>query len=53
MRKARKPVSRTRSRKATPRSTAKRTRCLAKTKNGKQCKRYTDGRSKNCSVHKK
>jgi hypothetical protein len=32
---------------------AKRMRCAAKTKNGKACKRFTDGKSKLCSVHKK
>ena len=32
---------------------AKRIRCAAKTKNGKQCKRFTDGRAKLCSVHKR
>lgn len=30
-----------------------RIRCAAKTKAGKQCKRFTDGKSKFCSVHKK
>ncbi|MFZ5980578.1 MAG: hypothetical protein ACOYVF_08080 [Candidatus Zixiibacteriota bacterium] len=30
-----------------------RMRCAAKTKAGKQCKRFTDGKSKFCSVHKK
>jgi hypothetical protein len=31
----------------------KKVRCAAKTKDGKQCKRVTDGKSKFCSVHKK
>lgn len=31
----------------------KRMRCAAKTKKGKACKRFTDGKSKLCSVHKK
>jgi hypothetical protein len=34
-------------------ATKKKVRCAAKTKEGKQCKRTTDGRSKYCSVHKK
>ncbi|HVP06521.1 MAG TPA: hypothetical protein VMS71_01670 [Candidatus Acidoferrum sp.] len=32
---------------------AKRMRCAAKTKSGKACKRYTDGKSRLCSVHKR
>lgn len=31
----------------------KKTRCAAKTKDGKMCKRFTNGKSKYCSVHKK
>ncbi|MEW6411410.1 MAG: hypothetical protein AB1483_02930 [Candidatus Zixiibacteriota bacterium] len=31
----------------------KKVRCAAKTKDGKACKRFTDGKSKYCSVHKK
>jgi hypothetical protein len=30
-----------------------RIRCAAKTKDGKKCKRFTDGKGKLCSVHKK
>jgi len=35
------------------RATKKKVRCAAKTKAGKQCKRFTDGKSKYCSLHKK
>ncbi len=31
----------------------KKVRCAAKTKDKKQCKRFTNGKSKFCSVHKK
>ena len=31
----------------------KKIRCAAKTKDGKRCKRFTDGRSKFCALHKK
>ena len=31
----------------------KKVRCAAKTQAGKACKRFTDGKSKYCSVHKK
>ena len=31
----------------------KKVRCAAKTKDKKQCKRFTNGKSKYCSVHKK
>jgi len=31
----------------------KKVRCAAKTKAGKRCKRFTDGKSKYCSLHKK
>ncbi|MEA2030348.1 MAG: hypothetical protein U9N55_01970 [candidate division Zixibacteria bacterium] len=31
----------------------KKIRCAAKTAAGKRCKRFTDGKSKYCSVHKK
>ena len=40
-------------RKAVAKKRSKRIRCMAKTKDGKQCKRFTDGKSKLCSVHKK
>ena len=40
-------------RKAVAKKRSKRIRCAAKTKAGKQCKRFTDGKSKYCSVHKK
>ena len=39
--------------KAVAKKRSKRIRCAAKTKAGKQCKRFTDGKSKYCSVHKK
>ena len=39
--------------KAVAKKRSKRIRCGAKTKDGKQCKRFTDGKSKFCSVHKK
>ncbi len=32
---------------------AKKVRCAAKTAAGKRCKRFTDGKSKYCSAHKK
>lgn len=56
MRKAKKATSRRKaaSRKKTTRKAAtKKVRCAAKTQAGKACKRYTDGKSKFCSVHKK
>ena len=31
----------------------KKVRCAGKTKAGKRCKRFTDGKSKFCSAHKK
>ncbi len=31
----------------------KKVRCAAKTKDGKRCKRFTDGKGKFCSLHKK
>jgi hypothetical protein len=31
----------------------KKVRCVGKTKAGKKCKRFTDGRSKFCALHKK
>ena len=31
----------------------KKIRCAAKTKAGKRCKRFTNGKSKNCSLHKR
>ena len=31
----------------------KKVRCAGKTKAGKKCKRFTDGRSKFCALHKK
>jgi len=34
------------------RRAVKKVRCAAKTKAGKRCKRFTDGRSKYCSMHK-
>ena len=39
--------------KVTKKKVAKKIRCAAKTKAGKRCKRFTDGRSKFCSLHKK
>lgn len=50
MRKAKQKVAR--SRKAT-RSVGTRKRCIAKTKTGKQCKRFVSGTSRTCSVHRK
>lgn len=45
MRKARKAAKKT--------VTKKKIRCAAKTKAGKRCKRFTDGKSKFCALHKK
>ncbi len=56
MRKAKKATTRKaapRRKKAAKAKVTKKARCAAKTKDGKQCKRYTDGKSKVCSVHKK
>jgi len=39
--------------KAVAKKRSKRILCTAKTKAGKQCKRFTNGKSKFCSVHKK
>jgi len=33
--------------------TKKKVHCAGKTKAGKKCKRFTDGRSKFCALHKK
>jgi hypothetical protein len=49
MRKAKRTAKKTAKRKVAK----KRVRCAAKTKDKKQCKRFTDGKSKFCSVHKK
>ena len=38
---------------AAKKKATKKVRCAAKTKDKKQCKRFTDGKSKYCSVHKK
>ncbi len=32
---------------------AKKVRCMAKTKDGKRCKRLVTGKGKYCAVHKK
>jgi len=32
---------------------AKKVRCMAKTKDGKRCKRFVTGKGKYCTVHKK
>lgn len=39
--------------KTTKKKVIKKVRCAAKTKDGKMCKRFTDGKSKFCSVHKR
>ena len=61
MRKARKatkkkaaPKRKVAKRKAAPKKKAvKRIRCAAKTKAGKRCKRFTNGKAKLCSLHKR
>ena len=45
MRKAKKAAKKT--------VTKKKVRCAGKTKDGKKCKRFTDGRNKFCALHKK
>jgi len=51
---ARKKVAKKKvTRKAVSKRRGLRIRCAAKTKDGKRCKRFTDGKSKFCSVHKK
>ncbi len=41
-------------RKAAPKKKAvKKIRCAAKTKAGKRCKRFTNGKAKFCSLHKR
>ena len=37
---------------AKKKATAK-VRCMAKTKDGKRCKRFVTGKGKHCTVHKK
>lgn len=59
MRKAKKATKKVAKKKAAPKKkvakkkATKKVRCAAKTKAGKQCKRFTDGKNKFCSVHKK
>ena len=51
MRKAKKAAKKPK--KAAKKKVTKKVRCAAKTKDGKRCKRFTDGRSKFCALHKK
>ena len=39
--------------KVTKKAVTKKIRCAAQTKAGKRCKRFTDGKSKFCSLHKR
>lgn len=38
---------------AKKKAATKRVRCAGKTKAGKKCKRFTNGKAKMCSVHKR
>ena len=40
-------------RKVAKKKAVKKIRCAAKTKAGKRCKRFTNGKAKFCSLHKK
>ncbi len=58
MRKAKKATPKKRKaapkrKKTAKKAAAKKVRCAATTQAGKKCKRYTNGKSKFCSVHKK
>ncbi|HUV29926.1 MAG TPA: hypothetical protein VMY05_02370 [Acidobacteriota bacterium] len=39
-------------RKAAPKRKSAKVRCSGKTKAGKRCRRYTDGKSKHCALHR-
>jgi len=56
MRKAKKATPKKKAaakKKTTKKAAVKKVRCAAKTLAGKACKRFTNGKSKFCSVHKK